>query len=664
MTLVTLNAERQRHPAALVCGLLLAALLFAVPQWLQSLPLNQLAAAAFSPSPENISQLLFHYSTLPRFCMALLAGMGFSLAGLLFQQTLRNPLADPTTFGVSAGAQLMLTVAAVWLPSLLRLGQEMLASLGGLLAALLIVMQARRQSTTPQSLTLSGLMLTLYAGCLASVIGLLSGSDLQGIFIWSSGALEQNSWHGVRFLLPRLLIALLLAVMLLRAMNTFALHDTAARSLGVPVQRVRMLALLLGTLLCASVMSVTGIIGFIGMAAPVLVRLGGARRLAQQLLWTPLMGGALLLLTDQLAQWLARWGFGVPTGTLTALLGAPLLIWLIPRLKQHSLPKASAAGAGVRRAAAPRVLWPMAAAVATLLLLALCFGRVPGGWAFSWGTPLDALLSLRGPRVLGAACAGAMLGVAGVLVQRLTANPMSSPELLGISSGASLGVMLTLLVAAAATSGLLLAGAGLGALLALVAMLLTGRRAAFSADKLLLTGIGLSTVINAVTALMMTTITPQTMVLQDWLAGSTYRILPGQAVALAGLALVLTVVALLHGRWLLLLSLGDDVARGQGVPQNRARGAIVILTALLTAAATLLVGPLTFAGLMAPHLARMSGLQRPVGQMLGAALGGAGIMLLADWLGRNLIYPQQLPAGLLATFIGAPWHLLLMRRKP
>ncbi len=80
--------------------------------------------------------------------------------------------------------------------------------------------------------------------------------------------------------------------------------------------------------------------------------------------------------------------------------------------------------------------------------------------------------------------------------------------------------------------------------------------------------------------------------------------------------------------------------------------------------ATLIVGPSSFVGLMAPHMARMTGLQRPLPQLFGAVVLGALIMVLADWFGRNLLFPYQIPAGLLASFIGAPYLMFLMRKGP
>lgn len=104
------------------------------------------------------------------------------------------------------------------------------------------------------------------------------------------------------------------------------------------------------------------------------------------------------------------------------------------------------------------------------------------------------------------------------------------------------------------------------------------------------------------------------------------------------------------------------MAASIGVDLRASRLALLLLIAALAAAATLIVGPMSFVGLMAPHMARTAGLQRPVEQLMGSAALGCLIMVLADWLGRNLMFPYQVPAGLLATFIGAPYFLWLVRR--
>ncbi|WP_035681153.1 iron chelate uptake ABC transporter family permease subunit, partial [Azospirillum brasilense] len=111
------------------------------------------------------------------------------------------------------------------------------------------------------------------------------------------------------------------------------------------------------------------------------------------------------------------------------------------------------------------------------------------------------------------------------------------------------------------------------------------------------------------------------------------------------------------------LPLGGGVAAALGVSPPLSRAVLFSLSALLTAAATLIVGPLSFVGLMGPHLARMLGLQRAAAHLTGSALLGGLVMLAADWLGRGVIFPYQVPAGLLASVIGGPFLLWLLGRR-
>ncbi|KGM30929.1 iron chelate uptake ABC transporter family permease subunit, partial [Inquilinus limosus] len=116
-------------------------------------------------------------------------------------------------------------------------------------------------------------------------------------------------------------------------------------------------------------------------------------------------------------------------------------------------------------------------------------------------------------------------------------------------------------------------------------------------------------------------------------------------------------------RWLTILPLGPATGRALGVSLARSRAALLLLAAILTAGATLTVGPLSFVGLMAPHIVRMLGLRRPTPQILAAGLLGAGLMVLADWLGRTIAFPWQVPAGLVATFVGGTYFIWLMQRR-
>lgn len=646
-------------PAGMTALLAAAALVASALALSRIEPLPAVARALLRPDFRNLHDVVVHYSWLPRLVVSLLCGAGLGLAGAVFQQVLRNPLADPTTLGVSAGSQLALTLVTLSVPSLLGLGTETVALAGAVLAAALIAFLAWRRTLSPAGLILGGLMVSLYAGALGTVLALLFADDLRSISIWSTGALSQNDWSAVAWLLPRLAVAAAMIATIARPLSVVAFEDESARSLGLPLRTIRLLAMAPAVAISAFVVGSVGVLGFIGLAAPTLARLSGARRLEAQLVWSPLLGSVLLWLTDQLVQLLAEAGWRVPTGTATAMLGAPLLLWLLPRMK----PELPAKPEPLPRARRPWLPVAAAAALALLLWPALDLARGVEGWRLDAWSDLQPLLHLRAPRVAAALSAGAMLAVAGALMQRFTGNAMASPEILGISSGASLAALLLLLIMPAPRGGTLLGAASAGAFATLLAMLALGRRNAFSPQHMLLTGIALGTCLGGVTSFLMASGDPRLGAAMSWLSGSTYRVDAAQATWAGAILLGALLLVPLLSRWLTILPLGEAPARALGVNLPASRLALLVMAAILTGAATLIVGPLSFVGLMAPHMARMLGLHRPMEQLFGAAILGALIMVIADWLGRNLLYPSQVPAGLLATFIGGPYFFVLMRRS-
>ncbi len=611
---------------------------------------------------DDIDAAILYYSTLPRFVMSLLAGAALGLAGAIFQHTLRNPLAEPTTLGASAGAQLALTAATLYAPALLGAGREWIALGGAAGATVLVVAIALGRTLAPLALILAGLVVSLLCGTIVSILTLFHWQYLSSLFVWGSGSLIQHDWGKVTYLLPRLAVVVVAVGFLARPLAVMTLDDAGARNLGLATRTIRLLALTAAVALAAFVVSAVGVIAFIGLAAPALARLSGARRVHEQLIWAPLIGAMLLWLTDQLVQ--SLWTTAVvPTGTATAFLGAPLLLWLLPRLRETATPNTSD-DAPQPRTARPHLIGGIALALLALVLwTALDVGQGPHGWTVSNWDVLQPLLPWRGPRVMAALSAGAMLAVAGTLIQRMTGNPMASPEVLGISSGASLGVVLTIFAVVAPDKTLVFAAATAGSLATLFAMLMLGHRNAFSPERLLLAGIALGTIFSALVAVLVATGDPRVAVVLPWVSGSTDRVTSTDAWAALAIAAGGLLLVLPTARWLAILPLGDSTARSVGINLRISRLLLLVLAATLTAAATLIIGALSFVGLIAPHMARMCGLQQPLAQLVGAAVLGAVILIVADWLGRNLMFPYQIPAGLLATVVGGPYFILLMRRK-
>lgn len=309
------------------------------------------------------------------------------------------------------------------------------------------------------------------------------------------------------------------------------------------------------------------------------------------------------------------------------------------------------------------------------LLLCLCLGKV-------WLTPTQVFAALverqggglgfivtqlRLPRALLAALVGSALAVSGLLLQGQVRNPLASPDLLGITSGASAGAVFYLAVLAGSLGphGLPLAamlGAGLAALL--VYGLAWNHGA--SPLRLVLVGVGVSAMLAAATTFLLV-FSPLTTTLSAyvWLTGSVYGASwpEVRALGLWWLVLLLPLAAL--ARHAVLAQLDDDLARGLGVRLQRQRAALLALAVALAGVAIAWGGAIAFVGLIAPHIARRLLPAGFAAQALMAALAGALLVMLADLLGRTLFLPLDLPAGIFVAALGAPFFLyLLIRQRP
>lgn len=650
-------------PTLLLGVVFIVALLLTWSNLSIALPRGQWVQAISVPDIDNIQQMIFHYSLLPRLAISLLVGAGLGLVGVLFQQVLRNPLAEPTTLGVATGAQLGITITTLWaLPGALT--SQFAALAGACIVGALVFGVAWGKRLSPVTLILAGLVVSLYCGAINQLLVLFHHDQLQSMFLWSTGTLTQTDWSIVQRLWPQLLGGVLLTLLLLRPLTLMGLDDGVARNLGLALSLARLGALTLAIVISALLVNAVGIIGFIGLFAPLLAKMLGARRLLARLILAPLIGALILWLSDQIILWLARVWMEVSTGSITALIGAPLLLWLLPRLRSMSAP-AMDAGDKVH-AERQHILWFSVAGVGVLILvcwLALSLGRDASGWHWASGTLLNELAQWRWPRISSALIAGVMLAVAGCIIQRLTGNPMASPEVLGISSGAAFGVVLMLFFVPGDAFGWLMPAGSLGAAATLFIIMIAAGRGGFSPHRMLLAGMALSTAFTMLLMMLQASGDPRMAQILTWISGSTYNATGAQVVHSGVAMLLLLAVTPLCRRWMTILPLGGETARAVGVALTPARVGLLLLAACLTAVATMTIGPLSFIGLMAPHIARMMGFRRTMPFIVMSALTGGMMLVIADWLGRMVLFPYQIPAGLLSTFIGAPYFIYLLRKQ-
>ncbi|EMB48209.1 iron-hydroxamate transporter permease subunit [Vibrio mimicus] len=609
----------------------------------------------------NYQHVITYLTYLPRLCVALLCGFALAVAGCVMQFVLRNPIASPTTLGVATGAELGMVLSLLLLPTGLAIPNFIPAFLGGCFATGLVFLLSASRGFAPLHMILAGMVVSLFFGSLNTMLLMLHEQKLTSVFVWGAGALNQNGWNSTQVLLPLITLPTLLLLMLQRPLSALQFGDGVASSLGVNIKQIKLLCLGLAIFITAAVVSEVGLIGFIGIVAPAIARLLGIRQLTAQLLSSGVIGALMLLVVDLAIQPFSGVGGELlPTGAMTALLGAPFLLWLLQHTKLLSELRAREGPVEhYRKVSTARVFFIMLSLLSVVTLCALVFGQGQTGWSLTLN---PTLLELRAPRVLTALLAGIGLALAGTLIQRLSNNPMASPEVLGLSSGAALAIVLgsTFGIAIERDEQMLLGT--LGALTVTSLIWLIGRKHNFAPNQTLLTGIALSAGLDSLLRVVMSSGNDNATALLTWLSGSTYLVATTDIYLLAiGVGLVAS-VALLLERWVAIIELGEVTARSLGMNATRVRLVLLLLVAALTTLCTIVIGPLSFIGLLAPHMARSLHQYQPRAQMLTAALLGAIVMVLADWVGRNLWFPWQFPAGLLASLIGGGYFLYLMRR--
>ncbi|SDH23670.1 FecCD family ABC transporter permease [Pseudonocardia oroxyli] len=271
------------------------------------------------------------------------------------------------------------------------------------------------------------------------------------------------------------------------------------------------------------------------------------------------------------------------------------------------------------------------------------------------------VLELRLPRALAATLVGLAFGLSGAVFQNLLRNPLASPDVIGISTGASAAAVLGIVglgLTGLAISGFALAGAlGTAALMYAIAW-----RNGVSGYRLILVGIGLSALLLSVVSYFMTS--AQVTNAQDallWISGSLSGRNWNQVVPLLLSLVVLVPVTMVLGRVLGVLGLGDDTARGLGVPVDGVRLGLIVAAVALAGVATAATGPIAFVALLAGPIGR--GLARDGGPaLLPSALVGALIVLVADFLAQHTPFLPNLPVGVLTGAVGAPYLLWQLAR--
>ncbi len=287
-------------------------------------------AKTWSSGEETIIMLV----RLPRVMLALLVGASLAVAGVAAQAVFKNPMADPYILGISSGAAMGASLAVVLGAVVFAGSLQVGAFAGAILAAFLVFFIARTGNKIPvETLILSGVAIAAFFAAINSFMMYISGNSLQRIVFWAMGAFWNASWDDVLLVAPFAIVGTIIILAFSRDLNVLLLGDESAEHLGTNVNGLKIGILMVISLIAAAAVSVSGIIGFVGLIIPHMMRIivGPDHRILIPA--SLLMGGMFMMTADTFSRMVIQ-PTELPVGIITALLGAPFFVYLLLRKKK------------------------------------------------------------------------------------------------------------------------------------------------------------------------------------------------------------------------------------------------------------------------------------------------------------------------------------------
>lgn len=530
------------------------------------------------------------------------------------------------------------------------------ALFGAILSSLMVILLAGKQME-PVRVVLTGMIISLLFASMTGSLQLIFENETNGLFLWGSGTLVQLNWEGVQFAAPMILIFFGCALIISRSLDIYSLGEDVATSLGQNVRFIKLVTWTIAIVLAAVTVSVVGPIGFIGLMAPHIVRMLGVKGHFWIILHSFLWGSVMLIGADVLGRFIQP-GQEVPVGAMTALIGGPWLLYLAWKTAKTHQRGDRQMGGALKPLKLPLVLGVVGSLVIVVFVLALSFnGSV---WTFDWMNPV--IINFRLPRVITAFIVGVMLAITGVILQGVLRNPLADASVLGVTSMGGAGAMLLLVMFPAIPVQYMPFGAIVGAGIALLIILLTSWKNNFQPMLVALMGIAISAFGSAATQVFVVKAKLAVAAALVWLSGSTYA-KGWDDVQLAFILLSIFIIPAIYvTRSLDALTFGDDVASGLGLSVRQARMGAMFIGVAVSTAGVAIVGTIGFVGLVAPHIARRLVGFRHLPLLVVSGLLGGLLLVTADFIGRIVIAPKDIPSGLVVALIGTPYLLYLLRK--
>lgn len=274
---------------------------------------------------------IFFNIRLPRVILVVFSGGGLALAGMVFQSIFQNPLISPDVLGVTSGCSLGAALAIIFMAANPLMIQFM-AFLTGMIAVVFSVLLSKNMGGNKiLGLVISGIVTQALASAMIMILKYFADpyKELPAIDYWLMGGFHNSNWDNIIYVIPPVIVSIVILYLLRWRLKVCTMGDVQATLLGVDIKKIRIITILISTLLVSVVVSVAGVVSWIGILAPHIVKSYAKDDISKNMILTVLMGGMIMLVADTAARSLTT--TEIPISILTSLVGAPFLVYLISR---------------------------------------------------------------------------------------------------------------------------------------------------------------------------------------------------------------------------------------------------------------------------------------------------------------------------------------------
>jgi iron complex transport system permease protein len=312
--------------AFIVVGILLVlAVLFSVSVGSVNIPLGDILRGIMEEETGSIG--IIRTIRIPRVIMGILVGANLSVAGVLLQGVMRNPLADPGITGISSGASVVVMLIMLYFPASAHM-IPLYGFLGGMLACIMIYSLAWKSGITAVRIILAGVAVNAILGGISSMISILNSENLAGVLTWMNGNLGKKSWNEVRLMAVYTAVGLALAIPMAKSCNLLALGDKNVKSLGINPNLHRIMISVVAVFLAGISTSFAGVIGFVGLVVPHVARLlmGSDHKIL--IPFSAVLGSFVLVVADTIGRTVTA-PYEIPVGVIMSVFGGPFFLYLL-----------------------------------------------------------------------------------------------------------------------------------------------------------------------------------------------------------------------------------------------------------------------------------------------------------------------------------------------